>query len=165
MEPLTPLDRKTVRLLMERGRMTWAELAAELGVTPPAAADRVRRLESRQVIRSYAALINPETVGCGLAAFVAVTLEKPRHRKPFLQLLTRIPEVMECHHVAGEDDYLLKVRCRDTRDLDQNIISRLKSLDGVARTRTTIVLSTEKETASVALGDDRNSAGSRPTRV
>jgi Lrp/AsnC family leucine-responsive transcriptional regulator len=145
MELLTSVDAKVVRRLMEQGRITWAELAAELGVTPPAAADRVRRLEQRGIIKGYAALVDPETVGCHLTAFVSVALEKPRYRKPFLQLIHRMPEVMECHHVAGEDDYLVKVRCRDTRNLDDNVISRLKSLDGVARTRTTIILSTEKE--------------------
>jgi Lrp/AsnC family leucine-responsive transcriptional regulator len=131
---------------MAQGRRTWADLAADLGLSAPAAADRVRRLEERGVIRGYAALVDPAAVGCDLTAFVAVTLERPADRAAFLALVAGLPEVQECHHTAGDDDYLLKVRCAHTRDLDRVLSLELKSLPGVVRTRTTIVLSTLKET-------------------
>ncbi len=140
------LDYKVVQELMAQGRLTWADLAASLGLSAPAAADRVRRLEERGVIRGYAALVDPLAVGCDLTAFVAVTLERPADRASFLELVARLPEVQECHHTAGDDDYLLKVRCAHTRDLDRVLSTELKSLPGVVRTRTTIVLSTLKET-------------------
>ncbi len=149
---LDALDLKALRLLMERGRASWAELAQHLGLSAPAAADRVRRLEERGVIRSYAALIDPEAVNYPLTAFVAVALDRPRHRIPFLKQVSKMAEVAECHHVAGDDDYLLKVRCRGTRDLDTLLSERLKGLPGVLRTRTTIVLSTPKESVVVPLG-------------
>ena len=136
---------------MSRGRVTWSELAATLELSPPATADRVRRLEERGVVQGYSALVNPEAVGCGLTAFIAVTLERPEHRDSFLQRILELPEIQECHHVAGDDDYLLKVRCRSTRDLEQIIRERIKSLQGIVRIRTTIVLSTAKETPALPL--------------
>jgi Lrp/AsnC family leucine-responsive transcriptional regulator len=145
------LDWKAIRHLMTHGRVTWADLAGILGLSAPAAADRVRYLEAQGVIKGYAALINPDAVGCGLTAFVSVTLERPEHRAPFLAWVDEQAEVQECHHVAGDDDYLLKVRCRDTRHLDNLIGDRLKALPGIRRTRTTIVLSTTKETTELPL--------------
>lgn len=145
------LDYKVVLALMANGRTTWAELAGLLRLSAPAAADRVRRLEERQVILGYTALINPEAVGCNLTAFVAVTLDRPEHRLGFLERVQALPQIQECHHIAGEDDYWLKVRCRHTRDLEQLVSEDLKGLPGVLRTRTTIVLSTVKETPILPL--------------
>lgn len=139
-------DSKALAYLMANGRATWAELAGILGLSAPAAADRVRRLEERGVITGYAAIINANTIGCGLTAFIAVTLDRPVHRAAFLARVRALPEVQECHHVAGEDDFLLKVRCGSTRDLEQIVSEGIKGLDGIARTRTTVVLSTSKET-------------------
>ena len=142
---------------MFRGRVTWSELAATLDLSAPATADRVRRLEERGVVRGYAALVDAEAVGCGLTAFIAVTLERPENRDPFLQRILELPEVQECHHIAGDDDYLLKVRCRSTRNLEQIISERIKSLQGIVRTRTTIVLSTTKETPALPLSTENRS--------
>lgn len=137
---------KAISELMTNGRTSWAELANCLGLSSPATAERVHRLEEQGVIRGFTALVEPEAVGCGLAAFVAVTLDRPEHRNPFLQRISEMREIQECHHVAGEDDYLLKVRCRGTRDLERVVSEEIKDIPGVARTRTTIVMSTHKET-------------------
>ncbi|HSA93769.1 MAG TPA: Lrp/AsnC family transcriptional regulator [Terriglobales bacterium] len=145
------LDRKAVRLLMRQGRASWAQVAEHLGLSAPAAAERVRRLEKQGVIRGYAALIRPESVGLLLNAFVMVTLERPQHRARFLRYIERLPEVSECHHIAGEDDYLLKVRCRNPAHLDEVINQKIKGVPGVTRTRTTIVLRTMKESVEVPL--------------
>lgn len=153
---LNNLDFKIIVQLMRQGRMTWAELAGILELSAPAAADRVRRLEERQVIRGYAALVDPEQVGCGLTAFVAVTLDRPEHRAAFIARVQTLPEIQECHHVTGEDDYLLKVRCGSTRALEQLISEGLKGLPGVFKTRTTIALSTLKETPVLPLSELNN---------
>lgn len=144
-------DYKTVAALQADGRESWTRLGERLGMTAPAAADRVRRLEESGVIRGYAALVDAESVGAVLTAFVAVTLDRPEHRKAFLKKVAKLAEVQECHHIAGEDDYLLKVRCRGARDLDRVISEELRSVPGVARTRTTIALGTAKETPVVPL--------------
>ncbi|MDT8903270.1 Lrp/AsnC family transcriptional regulator [Anaeroselena agilis] len=145
-------DCKIVDALMANARATWAELGALLGLSAPAAADRVRRLEQRGVIKGYAALLDPDAIGCGFAAFIAVTLEKPEHRAPFLAKVAALPEILECHHAAGDDDYFLKVRCTGPRHLEKLISEELKALPGIVRTRTTVILSTVKETPVLPLG-------------
>jgi Lrp/AsnC family leucine-responsive transcriptional regulator len=144
------IDKKAIRQLMEKARTTWAELGVILGLSAPAAADRVRKLEEMGVIKGYAALVNPEEAGCGLGALVSVTLERPEVRAGFLEMIREMPEVLECHHVAGEEDFILKVRCADTRALERVISERIKSLPGM-RTRTTVILSTIKETPVLPL--------------
>jgi Lrp/AsnC family leucine-responsive transcriptional regulator len=145
------LDSKALMFLMRSGRVTWAELGSFLGLSAPSAADRVRKLEERGVIRGYAALVDPASVGHPLTAYVSVSLASHRNRAAFLRAIDKMEQVAECHHVAGDDDYLLKVRCRGTQDLDHLLAEELKDKLGVARTRTTIVLSTAKESVRVPI--------------
>lgn len=145
------IDSMLIDQLQEHGRESWARLGAAANLTGPAVAERVRRLEDDGVIRGYCALVNPEALGANLTAFVAVTLEGADHRAAFLARVEALGEVQECHHVTGDDDYLLKVRCRNTRDLDRLISRDLKGVRGVTRTRTTIALATAKETPRVAM--------------
>lgn len=161
---LAEIDSKLILHLMMQGRTTWAELANLLDLSAPAIADRVRRLEERQVIKGYAALVDPEAIGCGLTAFVAVTLERPEHRAAFLQQVRSLPEIQECHHVTGDDDYLLKIRCRNARDLEQLLSEDLKGLPGILKTRTTIALSTVKETPVLPLRMEERRANSEEAR-
>lgn len=144
-------DFKIIAALMANARATWAELGTLLGLSAPAAADRVRKLEDRGIIKGYAALVDPDAVGCGFAALIAVTLERPEHRGPFLAKIAGLPEVLECHHTAGDDDYILKIRCGGPRQLEQLISGELKALPGLVRTRTTVILSTVKETPVLPL--------------
>lgn len=152
---LDEIDSKIIRHLMQQGRTTWSELASLLGLSAPAAADRVRRLEERGVIQGYAAQIDPTAAGCELLAFIAVSLEQSQQRAVFLQTVERLPEIQECHHVTGADDYWLKVRCRNTQALEQLISQELKSIDGL-KTRTTIALSTVKETSALPISPGVN---------
>jgi Lrp/AsnC family leucine-responsive transcriptional regulator len=144
-------DIKALRILQKDARTSWARLAQELALTPPAAAERVRRLEDMGVIRGYAALLEPAAVGAGVTAFVAVTLTDPSHRRGFLMRVQELPEILECHHTAGEDDFVLKVRCGKTADLERLVTDEVKAITGVARTRTVVVLRTEKETVELPL--------------
>ena len=148
---LDSLDRKVLEFLVRNGRATWAELGQLLGLSAPSAAERVRKLEQRGVIRGYAALIDPASVGRPLTAYISVSLASHRNRAAFLRAIAKMDQVAECHHVAGDDDYLLKVRCRGTQDLDHLLARELKEKLGVARTRTTIVLSTAKESVRVPI--------------
>ena len=139
------IDLEILHALAISGRMTFAELADKIGLSGPSTADRVRRLEERGAIQGYRALIDPEAVGLDLTAFVAVSLEAPSYRDRFLDALRSMPAVLECHHVAGDDDYLLKVRTAGTRGLETFVSEQLKGIAGVARTRTTIALSSPVE--------------------
>jgi len=143
------METKLLRRLQQSGRESWAALGQLVGLTGPAVAERIRKLEERGVIRGFTAVLDPAAVGYTLLAFVAVTLERPEHRVPFLARIDALPEVQECHHIAGDADYLLKIRCRDTGDLERVISDEIKGLPGVARTRTTISLKTVKETLAV----------------
>jgi Lrp/AsnC family transcriptional regulator, leucine-responsive regulatory protein len=148
---ISSLDVKALQTLMRNGRTTWAELGQLLGLSAPSTADRVRKLEQRGIIRGYAALVDPALVGYPLTAYVSVSLASHRNRAAFLRAISKMDQVAECHHVAGDDDYLLKVRCRGTQDLDHLLATQLKDKLGVARTRTTIVLSTAKESVRVPI--------------
>jgi Lrp/AsnC family transcriptional regulator, leucine-responsive regulatory protein len=151
---LDALDRKALHLLMRQGRATWAELGQTLGLSAPSAADRVRKLEEAKVITGYAALLDPTSVGYPLTAFIFVTLANSRNRAVFLRAIAKMEQVSECHHIAGDDDYLLKVRCRTTADLDHLLAKELKDKLGIARTRTTIVLATAKESIQIPIAED-----------
>jgi Lrp/AsnC family leucine-responsive transcriptional regulator len=143
------IDRKVLNRLMTDGRASWAELGAHLGLSAPAAADRVRRLEQRGVIRHFAAVPDPALAGYPVLAFVFVTLLTQSKRKAFLAAVGRNASILECHHVAGDDDYLLKVRCTTMGELDELLSEDLKGRMGVARTRTTVVLGSAKETSAL----------------
>ena len=145
------IDIKVVYHLMTQGRITWSELAILLGLSAPATADRVKRLEERGVIQGYSARIHPAAIGCQLTAFVAVTLQHPQYRDGFLQRIQTLPTILECHHITGEDDYLLKVRCQNTQHLEQILSEEIKGIYGILKTRTTVVLSTPKETTRLPL--------------
>ena len=151
---LDSLDRKALRFLSGQGRATWAELGQVLDLSAPSAADRVHKLEEQGAIRGYSALLEPAAVGYPLTAFISVSLASHRQRPSFLRAIDKMEQVCECHHVAGEDDYLLKVRCRGTEDLDHLLTTELKEKLGVARTRTTIVLGTAKESVRVPIAED-----------
>jgi Lrp/AsnC family transcriptional regulator, leucine-responsive regulatory protein len=135
---------------MANARSTWAELGALIGLSAPATADRVRKLEETGVITGYAALVNPEAIGCGLAALISLTIENPEYRPAIIKKIGELAEILECHHVAGDVDYILKVRCAGTRGLERLISDELKIFPGV-KTKTTVILSTVKETPVLPL--------------
>lgn len=139
------IDLRILTLLAANARVTFSELAEQIGLSGPSTADRVRRLEDRGAIRGYAAVIDPEALGLGLTAFIAVTLAGPSYCAGLLEGIGALPEVVECHHVAGDHDYVLKVHVAGTRGLEVFVSDRLKALPGIARTCTTVVLSTRLE--------------------
>ncbi|MCR8849830.1 Lrp/AsnC family transcriptional regulator [Rossellomorea sp. SC111] len=144
-------DKKILDAIMQDSRVKWSDLAATIGLSAPATADRVNRLIEKGVIKQFGAILDAASLGYELTAFVAVSLERPEHREPFLQLINELVEVQECHHIAGEDDYLLKIRSRNTKDLDRIISHEIKSLHGIIRTKTTIVMDSLKESTILPL--------------
>ncbi len=145
------LDFKAISRLQQFGRDSWKRLGELLGITPQAAADRIHRLEQHGVIQGYAAVVDPDAVGIHMLAFVAVALDRTRNREQFLERITSLSEVQECHHVSGDFDYLLKIRCRGTSDLERLIAEEIKGTGGVGPTRTIVALRTMKETAMLPL--------------
>lgn len=144
------LDIRLLEALQGNGRSTFAELGAAVGLKAPAVHDRVKRLESRGYVRGYAARLDCKMLGLELAAFISCYTTPDCDYERFTAALTAMPEVCEVHSVAGEESFVLKVMTRATTHLD-NLLSRLKSVPGMARTKTTIVLSTPFEREGVAL--------------
>jgi Lrp/AsnC family leucine-responsive transcriptional regulator len=143
------VDSKAIAALLTDGRVSWADLGTALGLSPPAAAERVRKLQERGLVRGFTAVVDPDAAGFPVLAFVAVTLDRQDARRRFLDAVRAHPLIQECHHVAGDDDFLLKVRARSLAELDALLSGELKGRLGIARTRTTIVLGTAKETAQL----------------
>lgn len=148
------LDRTILRTLMAEGRITWTELAARVGLSAPSAAERVRKLEEAGFIEGYAALVNPVALGNTTLAFVALSVTDPAYHESVLRWVRNTDEVQECHIIAGEHDYLLKVRCRDPEQLERFLREDVRSLPGVSGTRTTVTLSTPKETTRIPLPEE-----------
>ena len=145
------IDKKILTRLMREGRASWAALGKATGLSPAAAAQRVRRLERDGVIRGFATLLDADAVGAGLLAFVAVRFSDPAPRTRFLKRVRSLPWIQECHHVTGEMDYLLKIRCAGTKALERLISVELKDRCRVTETRTSIVLTSVKETVGLGL--------------
>ena len=145
------IDAKILNILQENARTANAEIARRVGLVPSAVLERIRRLEERGVIGGYAARVSPKEIGLGLLAFVFVRTEEIRGEDKAAGQLARIPEVMEVHHVAGEDCFLVKVRTDDTESLGRLLREKIAAIKSVSSTRTTIVLRTAKETASLPL--------------
>jgi Lrp/AsnC family leucine-responsive transcriptional regulator len=148
------IDATLLDILQYNARTTQADLAKAVGLAPSAVLERLRKLESRGIIKDYVALIDPHVVDRGLLAFVVVRSTDHGPDMPSATELARIPEVLEVHHVAGEDCYLLKVRTRDAEHLGQLLRQQIAATPSVTSTRTTIVLETVKEDPRVAIPKD-----------
>ncbi|HTG46737.1 MAG TPA: Lrp/AsnC family transcriptional regulator [Actinomycetota bacterium] len=132
-------DRQIVAALQEDARATFAQVGQRVGLSASAVHDRVRKLEQGGVIRGYRAMIDPDGVGLHVTALIAATPLDPKAPDDLPERLRDLPEVEDCFSVAGEANYILKVRTRTTGDLE-DLIRRLREKGGVA-TRTTVVLS------------------------
>jgi len=146
-----PIDYQILDLLQTDAQTTQMDIAARVGLSQPAVADRVRKLEESGAIARYVARLDPRAMGNDIRAFVGVRISHPRHHEPFARRILDLPEVLECHRVAGLDSYLLKVVTRDTESLDRLISDSLRRIAGVTRTHTTVVLSAVKEETRVPL--------------
>lgn len=153
---LDRIDRRILDLLTQDGRLPHAAIAKEVGLSGPAIHERVRKLEDRGVITKYTAVLDPDLLERPHAAFVLVTLSEGAEfaaDEPIVEKISAEPDVLEFHRVAGEDCYLIKTRTATNKDLER-LLRRIRSLKGVARTRTTIVLSTELECATVCVPEE-----------
>jgi Lrp/AsnC family leucine-responsive transcriptional regulator len=139
-------DATILELLQENARISQADIARVVGLAPSAVLERIRKLEARGVIRGYAALVDPHAVDQSMLAFVSVRSHQAPGDDSVSNALAQCPEVLELHHVAGDDCYLLKIRARDAEHVGQLLRHRFGRIPGVTSTRTTIVLETVKET-------------------
>jgi Lrp/AsnC family leucine-responsive transcriptional regulator len=140
---LDELDRRILDLLQHDARITNAAIAEQVGLSAPSVYERIKKLEARGVIKGYTAIVAAEALGLPITAFIRVTVTASPDDVSERRLI-ELPEVLECHHVAGEDCYILKVKVANPQHLER-LLARVRSSLGVARTVSMIVLSTAKE--------------------
>ncbi len=145
------LDLKILGILQADGRTSHAEVARQVGLVASAVHERVKKLEERGIVRGYSARLDAEALGKRLLAFVFLRAEEKGTSNEVALALAKIPEVLEVHHVAGEDCYLAKVRTADTESLGRLIRERFRAIPQVHSTRSTIVLETVKEDLALPL--------------
>ena len=143
------IDEQILTILQSDARVSNAEIARQIGLAPSAVLERIRKLEDRGIIRGYRTDIDPRAVEFGLTVFVTVTTSECGSDAE--KALASIPEVLEVHDVAGEDCFMLKVRTKDTDALGRLLREKIKTIPSVSGTRTTVVLSTFKETNALPL--------------
>ena len=140
---LDPIDRKILGVLVEDATISYADLGDRVGLSPPAAHERVKRLRRSGAIRATSAIIDPRAVKKPLLAFVHIDTTG-WGKTPELMAISECPEVEEIHSVAGDTCMLIKVRTEDTRALE-GLLSRIYETPGVVSTRSYVVLSTYLE--------------------
>ncbi|GAB3590281.1 Lrp/AsnC family transcriptional regulator [Angustibacter peucedani] len=151
------VDRQLVEALRENGRASWAELGRLVGMSGPSVQDRVRRLEERGVIRGYRADVSAPAVGLGVSALVDLYQGDEVDSEDVAEQLRAVPEVEDCWYVAGDENFVVKVRAGDVTGLEA-VVSKLRRVRGIARTRTTVVLSTYWEARGLPLPADEGDA-------
>ncbi|NIJ50848.1 Lrp/AsnC family transcriptional regulator [Dyadobacter arcticus] len=144
---LDQIDRKVLEILQTNAKITNAQLSKEIGLSPAPTLERVKKLEQSGIIKSYHAQLEPEKVGLGVSTFVQISLVG--HRKAvtesFVEKIQAIPEVIECHHITGTGDFLLRVISKDISTYQKLMLEKINEIEEVASTQTMVILSTFKE--------------------
>jgi Lrp/AsnC family transcriptional regulator, leucine-responsive regulatory protein len=138
------VDRRIIAALRENARATYADLGRQVGLSASAVHERVGKLESSGVITGYHAMVDPRTVGLGVTALVGIHPTSTAVEDDVAVSLGALPEVESCYAVAGDEAFVVKVRVATVDELERTL-ARLRRIDGVGRTRTTVVLSTRFE--------------------
>ena len=144
---LDQIDRKVLDILQSNAKITNAQLSKEIGLSPAPTLERVKKLEQGGIIKSYHAQLDRERVGLGVTTFIQVTLTG--HRKEvtdtFVRKIYEIDEIIECHHITGSGDFLLKVISKDIASYQKLLLEKINEIEEVASTQTMVILSTFKE--------------------
>lgn len=147
------LDQNILRELQSQARLSNVELARRVHLSPPAVHARVKRLEESGLIDRHVTVLNRQQLGLDMLCFVGVRLQfhETEQVAGFHKAMTKMPEVLECHHVTGEYDYLLKVVARNTQELETFLLHRLTPVPGVAHIQTSLVLREVKSTTALPI--------------
>ncbi len=148
---LDGLDYQILNILQEDGRITNAKLASRVGLSAPPMSERVRKLERSGLIKGYRAIVDHGALGQNFSAYVAISVDVKRLNKveQLEQNLRDLPEVVECYHIAGEIDFLLKVQVESQERYKQFVVEGLSRIEGLNKIHTWVVLSTVKESVAI----------------
>jgi len=150
---LDELDKKILRILQENAKITNAQLSIDIGLSPAPTLERVKKLENSGLIQSYHAELDTEMLGLGVQMFVQVSL-KGHNKKNidlFLDEIQVIPEVIECHHVTGSGDFLLKVISQDISSYQKLMLESVSEIEVVDNMQSMVILSTFKDSKVLPL--------------
>jgi Lrp/AsnC family transcriptional regulator, leucine-responsive regulatory protein len=153
---LDKIDYNILKILQEKGRITNAQLANDVGLSPAPTLERVRKLETSGLIESYHALVNPELLGLSITVFIEVKLNYHSHFKieQFIDSIKSLPEIVETYHITGDGDFLLKMHTQSISDYQKFIVEKLSKIDGVGHIQSKVVLSTIKKEMSLPMSED-----------
>jgi Lrp/AsnC family leucine-responsive transcriptional regulator len=156
------IDRKILRALLSKGRSTFAELAAQAGLTAPTVHDRVKKLERCGIIQGYQATVNPAMLGFEITAMVSITTASNVNARDYEARLAEITEIQECYAVAGEETYMVRVLSKNPHTLEQ-LLQRIKSIPGTVGTKASVILSSPISRHTLPQEDDvREFPGEQP---
>lgn len=145
-------DRK-ILMALQASKQNTKEIAGKVGLSVTPTYERIKKLEQQGIIKGYVALLNREKIGKRVVAYCQVTLQK--HQKElinrFEQEMLRFPEIMECHHVSGNFDFLLKIAVGDIQEFHQFINEKLSVIDGISNIHSSFVMNSVKETTAYEL--------------
>jgi len=150
---LDDIDVSILEQMQKNGRISNADLARHINLSPPATHARLKRLELAGYINDYVTLLNRGRLGYDMLCFVNISLQmhQPEEVERFRKAIEAVPEVLECFHVTGEFDYLLKVVIRNQKDLERFLVKRLTPIPGVARIYTSLVVNEVKSTTALPI--------------
>ena len=150
---LDDLDKTILRLLQADGRLSNLDLARQINLSPPATHARLKQLEKEGYIRKFTTLVDRDKAGFDLLCFmhVALQMHQLEQVENFRTMIRQIPEVLECHHITGEYDYLLKVVLHNRKDLERFVVDRITPIQGIARIHTSLALTEVKNTTELPL--------------
>ncbi|MET0618745.1 MAG: Lrp/AsnC family transcriptional regulator [Thermoanaerobaculia bacterium] len=149
------IDLRILDMLQRNGKLSQARIAGAVGLTTPSVNERIKKMERHGMIRGFVALLDHEKMGLPLTAYVDVALEHPRFEKGFVDELEKLLGVQECHYLAGDYAYRLKVKAADPSGLADFLQRRILSIKGVARIQAQISLSSKKESTLLPLIPDK----------
>lgn len=136
-------DIKILVMLKENSRINASVIAENIGMSVSSVTERVKKLENSGVIKKYTLALDSKLIGMDVLAFISISLEHPKFNDTFIASLQKNPNVIECHYITGDFDFLLKIMTA-SMDAFSNVLNTIKSIKGVSLTRTLIVLSTSK---------------------
>ena len=153
MKHLDEVDAQLLSLLQSDGRITNADLAKRVNLSPPSVLQRVRVLEKLGLIKGYTALLDADRLGLKISAltFINLSLHQDQPIERFRKAVMLLPEVLECYHVSGEFDFVLKIIVRDMRAYELFVREKLAKIKGVGKIHTSFVLGTTKHTTQLPL--------------
>src|SRR5215469_6966053 len=166
MPDLDAIDLQILSILQVNGRIPLVKLGEQVGLSAPSVNERVKKLEDSGVISGYHASVDARRLGKDVTAFIGVSISHPKTIALFEEAVALLEDVLECHHVTGQHTVILKVKTENTSSLEQ-LISSIRSIEGVARTETMVVLSTHIERGTIAVhldGDSHEPANGRHRR-